>query len=210
MPDSIDLQRIFNTVTQQLAEKKDTLNEADSFNHDHGDHMVKIFDLVQNAVAQKSDKPIEEQLSYARKVVQENGDSGSAALYAQGLSNAAERFSGKELNENTVSLLLQSLFSAEKLNEKPQTENNNLLGSLFSSLSGQSGKTRETDQSFDLDNILQAGMTFYQSKQDGDTNMEAIMDAIMSGSPMRKTPHREQSASIVTSTIMKFFGNLNG
>jgi len=48
---SIDLHTIFNTVTQQLAEKKDKLNEADSYNHNHGDHMVKIFDLVQNAVA---------------------------------------------------------------------------------------------------------------------------------------------------------------
>jgi hypothetical protein len=208
MANSIDLQTIFNTVTQQLAEKKDTLNEADSYNHNHGDHMVKIFNLVQNAVAQNSDKPVEEQLSYASKEVQEKGDSGSAALYAQGLSKAAERFSGKELNENTIGLLLQSLFSAEKPEEKPQSQDNDIVGSLLSSFMGQSNNATQTDQSFGFDDILQAGLTFYQSKQNGDTNMEAIKDAILSGSPMRKTPHREQSASIVTSTIMNLVGNL--
>lgn len=211
MANSIDLQTLFTTVTQQLAEKKDNLNEADSYNHNHGDHMVKIFDLAKNAVAQKSDRPVEEQLSYASKVVQEKGDSGSAALYAQGLSKAAERFSGRELNENTIAVLLQSLLGSEKPKEtlRQQQQNDDILGSLISGLTGQSGETKESDQSFGLDDILQAGMTFFQSKQDGGTNMDAIMEALMSGSPMKKSPHRKQSASIVTSTILDLIGNLN-
>lgn len=207
MANSIDLHTLLNNVTQRLSEEKDTLNEADDYNHNHGDHMVKIFNLVQNAVSEKSDKPVEEQLSYASKVVRKEGDSGSAALYADGLSKAAERFSGKELDENTVSLLLQSLFSADRPDETSQSQNENILGSLISGLTGQSGESKETDQSFGLDDILQAGMTFYQSKQDGDTNMEAIKDVLMSGSPMKNTPHREQSASIITSTIMELIGN---
>lgn len=52
-------------------------------------------------------------------------------------------------------------------------------------------------------------MTFFQSKQDGETNIEAIMDIFMADSPMKETPHRKQSASIVTETIMKFIGNKN-
>jgi len=210
MTNSIDLQTLFNSVTQQLAEKKDTLNESDSYNHNHGDHMVKIFNLVQNAVEQKSDKPIEDQLSYASRVVQQKGDSGSAALYAEGLSKAAENFSGRELNKNNISILLQSLFGAEKPTQKPKQETGDIMNTLLSEFTNQASREDDADQSFGLDDIIKAGMTFFQSKQDGDTNMEAIMDALMSGSPMRKTPHREQSASIVTSTIMKFFGNLNG
>lgn len=208
MANSIDLKTLFNSVTQQLADKKETLNEADDYNNNHGDNMVKIFDLVQSAVAQKSDKPIEEQLSYASKVVEQKADSGSGALYAQGLSKAAENFSGKELNKNTITLLLQSIFNSDKSEEKPQSENDNIVGSLISGLTGQSGEPNEADQSFGLDDILQAGTSFFQSKQDGDTNMEAIMDGLMAGSPMKKTPHREQSASIVTSTIMNLIGNL--
>ena len=197
MANSIDLQTLFNAVSQQLSEKKDKLNDADAYNHNHGDHMVKIFNLVQSAVSEKSDKPIEDQLSYASKIVKQKGDSGSAALYAEGLSKAAEKFSGRELNENNISVLLQSLFGAEKPSQKPDQRSGNISAA------------DEADQSFGIDDILNAGMSFYQSKQDGDTNLEAIMDAIMGGSPMRKTPHREQSATIVTSTIMKFFGNLD-
>jgi len=234
MANSIDLQALFNTVTQQLADKKDTLNDADTYNHNHGDHMVNIFNLVQNAVAQKSNKPVEEQLSYASKVVKQKADSGSAELYAQGLSKAAKNFSGKDLNKDTVSILLQSILGADKPEQRPQSQTNDALGSLLSGLSGQqdsaqeptpqqgdilgsllsglagqSNEASESDQSFGLNDLFQAGMTFYQSKQDGDTNMEAIMDALMTGSPMKKTPHRKQSASIVTATIMDFVGNLN-
>lgn len=238
MTNSIDLQSLFSTVSQSLEEKKGSLNEADTYNHDHGDHMVKIFNLVQNAVAQKSDQPVEKQLSYASKVVQQKADNGSAALYAQGLSKAADRFSGKELDENTVGILLQSLFSAEKPKQEAkgrdmlgsilssisgqppeasqtqqtqqQSKSDNLLGSLLSGLTGQSSEGgRDSDQSLGLDDLLQAGMTFFQSKQDGDTNIEAIMDIFMAGSPMKETPHRKQSASIITETIMKFIGNMN-
>jgi len=53
MAGNIDLATIFQTVTARLSEKKDTLNEADTYNHDHGDHMVQIFDLIQNAVSKK-------------------------------------------------------------------------------------------------------------------------------------------------------------
>lgn len=239
MANSIDLQTLFKAVAQNLDEKKESLNDADTYNHNHGDHMVNIFNLVQGAVAQKSDQPVQEQLSYASKVVQQKADSGSAALYAQGLSKAAESFSGRDLNENTVGILLQSLLGGEKPEQAPQPQSNNMLGSLLSSLSGQpkdepkpsptpqsqggdllgsllsglTGQSTETsgteDQSLGLDDLLQAGMTFFQSKQDGDTNIEAIMDVLMAGSPMQKTPHRKQSASIVTETIMNLISSMN-
>lgn len=83
-----------------------------------------------------------------------------------------------------------------------------MLGSLLSGLTGQSSEPVESDQSLGLDDLLQAGMAYYQSKQSGDSNMDAIMSALMAASPMGKTSHRAQSASIVTSTIMNFVGNL--
>jgi hypothetical protein len=238
MTSSINLSTLFNTVTQHLAEEQDTLNAADTYNHNHGDHMVKIFNLVENAVAQKSDQSTAEQLSYASKVVEEKADSGSAKLYVQGLEKAASRFSGKDLNENTVGILIQSLLGAEQPEQTSQTQSSNILGSVLSSLTGQtnepveqevppqsqsgdllgsllsgltggSAQTNETDQSLGLDDLLQAGMAFFQSKQNGETNMEAIMDALMASSPMGKTSHRAQSGSIVAATIMNFVKNLN-
>lgn len=208
MAKNVDLKALFQTVTEQLAEKKVNLNEADSYNHNHGDHMVQIFNLVQDAVSQRSDKPLDEQLAFASQKVEEKANNGSGKLYAQGLASAAEKFSGKTLNENNVGELVQSLLGADKPQSEPESQTGGLLGSLLSGLTGQSDET-ETDQKLGLDELLKAGMAFYQSKEDGESNMEAIMDALMASSPMGKTPHRAQSASIVASTLMNYAGNLN-
>lgn len=208
MANNIDLKALFQTVTEQLADKKDNLNEADSYNHNHGDHMVNIFSLIQDAVSQRSDKPLDEQLAFASQVVEEKANSGSGKLYAQGLSSAAKKFSGRSLDQNNLGELVQSLLGAETSQQEPASQTGGPLGSLLSGLTGQSNRAG-TDQQFGLDGLMRAGMAFFQSKQDGESNMDAIMDALMSSSPMGKTPHRAQSASIVTSTLMKFVGNLN-
>ena len=209
MAQNIDLNSIFQTVTEQLSQKKKDLNEADTYNHDHGDHMVQIFDLVQNAVSKKSDKPASDQLEYASKVVEEKAHSGSAKLYAQGLSRAAKNLSGKDLNPESINLLVKGLLNVEPPKENSQSKENKggFLGSLLSGLSGNSASD-QSDQQIGMDELLRAGLTFYQSKQDGDTNTEAIMDALMSASPMGQSSHRSQSGSLVAKTIMDFASKL--
>ncbi|MDF1518952.1 MAG: hypothetical protein RQ728_02310 [Brevefilum sp.] len=236
MASSIDLATLFGSVTKQLAQNKESLNEADSYNHNHGDNMVQIFNLVQNAVAKRSGKPMEDQLAYASQVVKEKTNSGSANLYAQGLEKAAKNLSGQELNEKSMGVLLQSLLGVDQPEPKPPAKSDNILGSLLSGLAGQSsepapsnqssqtdnvlgallsgltGQTSEqsdSDQSLGLDDLMQAGMAYFQSKQSGNSNMEAIISALMAASPMGKSSHRAQSASIVASTIMKFMGSKN-
>jgi len=208
MASSVDLNTLFGSVTKQLAQNKESLNKADSYNHNHGDNMVQIFNLAQNAVAKRSGKPVEDQLAYASQVVKEKTNSGSAKLYAQGLENAARNLSGQDLNEKSIGVLLQSLLGVEQPEPKPQAQSDNILGSLLSGLTGQSDQPTESDQSLGMDDILQAGMAYFQSKQSGESNMEAIMSAMMAASPMGKSSHRKQSGSIVASTIMNFVGNL--
>lgn len=209
MSDKLDLSTIFKAVSSQLGQKKETLNEADTYNHDHGDHMVQIFDLIQGAVSKKSDEPIDAQLDYARKVVEEKAQSGSGKLYAEGLSKAAKNLSGSDLNQDTIGTLVKSLLSADKPPQQPEQkqQGGGLLGGLLSSLMGGSGGSDE-DEGLGLDELLRAGLTFYQSKQDGDSNMEAAMDALMAASPMGQSAHRKQSGSIVASTIMNFAQSL--
>jgi hypothetical protein len=195
----MDLSTIFQSVTTQLSEKKETLNNADDYNHDHGDHMVQIFSLIQDAVSKRADKPVADQLKYASKVVEKEADSGSGKLYAQGLANAAKNFSGNDLNPSTIGVLVKSLLNVE---EPQQTQSNdNVLGSLLSGLMGNSDSD-EDGPKLGVDELLRAGMAFYQSKQDGDSNSEAIMGALLAASPLGQSPHRSQSGSLVASTIM--------
>lgn len=206
MASSLDLNTIFKTVTEQLSTQKDNLNEADGYNHDHGDHMVQIFDLVQKAVASKSNQPVADQLDYASKVVEKEAASGSGKLYAQGLSNAAKQFAGSDLNPDNLSTLVKSLLNVEQPEEQPKSTN--LLGSLLSGLMGTSAN-QEEEQKLGVDDLLRSGMAFYQSKQNGESNTEAIMDAVMAASPLGQSAHRSQSGSIVASTILNIASSLN-
>lgn len=209
MANNVDLSQIFQSVTSALASQQNDLNEADSYNHDHGDHMVQIFDLVQQAVSKKSDSPVADQLAYASKMLTKESDSGSAKLYAEGLANAAKSFTGTDLNADNLSMLVKSLMSVESNQAPAQSTGGNAIGSLLSSLMG-GGASSGDDDGLGMDDLLRAGLTFMQSKQDGDTNMEAAMDALLAASPMGQSSHRSQSGSIVGSTIMSFAQNFLG
>ncbi|MBW6465014.1 MAG: DAK2 domain-containing protein [Brevefilum sp.] len=197
----MDLSTIFESVTAQLTDQQSTLNEADTYNHDHGDHMVQIFSLIQNAVSQKSEQPVAEQLNYASQVVEKEADSGSAKLYAQGLAKAAQNFSGSELQPDTLGLLVKSLLNVEEPPQKKQETG--FLGSLLSGLMGKP-ETPKEDQKLGIDELLRAGMAFYQSKQEGGSTTEALMGALMAASPLGASSHRSMSGSLVGSTIMDF------
>jgi hypothetical protein len=172
--------------------------------------MVQIFDLVQQAVSQKSDSPIADQLTYASKMLTKEADSGSAKLYADGLANAAKTFTGSELNADNIGTLVKSLMSVDTDQQAPQSGGDNMLGSLLSGLMGNQGESDDGDSGLGMDDLLRAGLTFMQSKQGGDSNMEAAMDALMAASPMGQSSHRSQSGSIVASTIMNFAQNFMG
>lgn len=202
----MDLSTIFKSVTDQLTDQQKTLNIADDFNHDHGDHMVQIFSLIQNAVTEKAKQPVSDQLEYASQVVEKKAESGSAKLYAQGLANAAKSFSGSELQPNTLDMLVKGLLNVEEPPQKKQE--NDLLGSLLSGLTGKSASA-EKEQKLGVDELLRAGLAFYQSKQEGGSTSDALMGALLAASPLGESKHRSMSASLVASTIMGFAQSMN-
>jgi hypothetical protein len=210
MGNNLNLSDIFQSVSGALASQQNDLNEADSYNHDHGDHMVQIFNLVQKAVSQKSDDSIADQLTYASKMLTKEADSGSAKLYADGLANAAKTFTGSELNPDNLSTLVKGLMNVDTNQQQTQSSNGDMLGSLLSGLMGNQDSANEEDSGLGMDDLLRAGLAFMQSKQGGDSNMDAAMDALMAASPMGQSSHRSQSGSIVASTIMGFAQNFIG
>ena len=205
MASGLDLGKLFGAVTEQLSQNKEDLNKADDYNHNHGDNMVEIFSLIKDSVSKKKDKTVSEQLEYASQVVGEKVNSGSAKLYAKGLSGAAENLAGDDLNPSNVLLLVKGLFGAKetKTEEAADKKQGGFLGSLLGGLLGQSSSSEE-DQGIGLDELLRAGMEFYQSKQEGEDTSKALIDALLAASPLGKSAHRSQSGSIVASTIMNF------
>jgi hypothetical protein len=204
MAKSFDLSSIFQTVYQNLSKEKDSLNEADSYNHDHGDHMVQIFGLIQDAVSKKKEDPVSDQLQFASKILKEEANSGSSKLYTQGLQAAANNLSGSELTPQNVIVLVKSLLGADKEPDtQPENGGGGLIGALISGLTGADKKGSKENNGLDVDDLLRAGLAFYQSKQDGENNTQAAMEALIAASPMGESPHRSQSGTIVASSIMQ-------
>ena len=90
----IDLAKLFGAVAGNLGNQREALNQADTYNNDHGDHMVEIFEVVTQAVKEKKNASPADQLAYASEILRQK-QSGSAQAYANGFAHAAQQFQGQ-------------------------------------------------------------------------------------------------------------------
>lgn len=203
-PGQIDLLSLFKKASKSLAQNKDSLNQADSYNHDHGDHMVEIFEVITQAMKQKKTAQPADQLEYAAQLLREKSTSGSGKLYAQNLEKAAKDIVGKEVNVGTVMTILQSLMGAKNEAAKPAG------GDMLASLLGQLGGSGEgqVGQGIDLGDILNVGMQVMSAKNEGKGGLEALTGALLSGSQMAESDYRSQSGEIVTQALLGALGSM--
>ena len=192
MSSNVDLVKLFSTVAETLIENQASLNKADEYNQDHGDHMVDIFQMITGAVKEAPQDNLSSGLATASKMLTEK-PSGSADMYAKGLAQAAEYFQDQDLDASSVLPLLQTMLGGGEASVSKSA--GGLLDSLMGSLGGEDG--------LDLGDILSAGAAFMQSKEEGDSNLEAAIDAVISASKMGETPHRAQSSKLVADTLLQ-------
>ena len=192
MSSNVDLVKLFSTVAETLVENQASLNKADEYNQDHGDHMVDIFKMITGAVKEAPKNDLSSGLAKASKALVEK-PSGSADMYAKGLAQAAEYFQGQDLDASSVLPLLQTMLGGGEASVSQGA--GGLLDSLVGSLGGEDG--------LDLGDILSAGAAFMQSKEEGDSNLEAAVDAVISASKMGETPHRAQSSKLVADVLLQ-------
>lgn len=220
---NIDLIKLFGTVAKTMAQNKENLNQADTYNHDHGDHMVEIFEVITQAMKEKKTASPADQLAYASQILRQKSQSGSAQIYAEGLSDAASQFKGKSaITTDTAMQLIQALLGAQGSTTLPgsvaQNGGGDLLGSLLGGLMG--GQQAQPQQQpavaeqagplgqIDIGDLLNAGMAFAQTKQSGGSNLDAILNAVVSSSKMSETEHRAQSGTLVANTLLQMVGQM--
>jgi hypothetical protein len=237
---SIDLAQLFGAVASTMAQNREPLNKADTYNKDHGDNMVNVFQTIAKVVQTKSKLDQSGQLASASKELRKN-TSGSAQLYADGLDRASKTFKGKSITPDMATGLIQALMSSSQpantsnqqsqaggdllgsllgslggsqpagnSNQQGQAEGD-LLGSLLGSLGGgsQAGVTNNQKNGLDVGDLLSAGMAFMDGKQKGQSNFEALANAVLVNSPMGQTSHRAQSGALVVNTIMQVLGSMS-
>lgn len=210
-PTGIDLVKLFGAVANSLGEQRETLNQADTYNNDHGDHMVEIFEVVTQAMKEKRNASPADQLAYASEILRRR-QSGSAQVYANGFAQAAQQFQGQSVTTDNAGMLLQTLLGGGQAPVVPSQQaggGSDLLGSLLGGLTGQPSQGQSTDDGLDIGDLLNAGMAFMNAKQQGSSTTEAAINALMSASPLGQSSHRKESGTLVANTIMQVLGSMS-
>lgn len=251
--ESLDLTQLFKTVSGVLAQNQTSLNQADDYNHNHGDNMVEIFDVISKATARKKKAGASRQLAYASQLLRKKSTSGSATVYAQGLEEAAAKFQGQPVTRgNALNListlmgasqpqssggsdmlgsLLGGLMGGQTAQQPTQPQSSDMLGSLLGGLMGGQtaqqpasqpqggdllgsllgGAVEQGDGSgIDTADLIQAAMGYFQATQGGAKPLEALVSAVMAGSRMSGSAHRQQSGELVVSTLLQALGKMGG
>ncbi len=153
----IDLLKLFKLATQNLETQKESLNAADTYNHDHGDHMVEIFDVITQAMKEKKNAEPADQLAYASQLLRKQ-KSGSAAVYADNFKQASNEVknSGGQLDLGMILRLIQSILGGGS-----SSQGGDIIGTLLGSLlgaSGSQGSSQSGSQGGDLLGSLLGGL----------------------------------------------------
>jgi hypothetical protein len=114
-------------------------------------------------------------------------------------------------NQNTGDMLTTLLTGMAQSQQQPtpSTGNADLLGSLLSGLAGAQTSTQQPasaqtgDAGLDLGDILRGGMAYMESKQSGESTMQAVTEALLSGSAMNQSQDRAMSSRLVTNSLLQ-------
>ena len=151
--------------------------------------------LIQSLLGVENSAPVEEESSTSQ------GNLLGSLL--SGLSGSGS--TGQQSQGDALGSLLSSLTGGGSSSQESQ---GGLLGSLLSGATGGETSDQPQEQKIGFDQLLQAGMAYYSSKQSGGSEVQAILQAVMAASPMSNSAHRSQSGTLVASTIMNLAKNL--
>jgi hypothetical protein len=219
-PNQVELSQLFGTVAAALAANRESLNQADPANHNHGDNMVEAFDLIAKTIrSQRTASPAEQLMEASRALGQR--PNGSAQVYARGLERASNQFQGQKfLTPENILLLIQLVMGlTQKAGQPPATPSPQAaIGDLIGALLGAGRAAPQAQQpseragapssspaagGIDLGDLVGAGMAYMRAKQQGADEMTALSRALGAGSAMSGSEHRTQSGALVVNTLLQ-------
>lgn len=205
----VNLANLFGSVVSTLAANREALNQADTYNHDHGDHMVEIFEVVAQAMKAKKSASPADQLAYAAEILRQK-ESGSAKYYAGGLTQAAQKYQGKKITPNNAMDLIQTLLGGGIQGAaQPAPAQPDLLSTLLGGLTGAGQAPSSPQSGLDIGSLLNAGMTYMSAKQRGETDATALVGALTAATSGGNTPYRAQSGALVANALMQALGGMS-
>ena len=200
MSQTINLGSLFQAVTRDLMKSQQSLNQADSYNQDHGDNMVQTFKTITKAVQQKQKRggSDSEAMAFAARKLSKSS-SASAQLYSQSLAKAAEQFQGKKVDVRSGLQLLQTLIGGGQTASQNSSSaaGGDLLDALLGGMGGgQGSQSSDSAAGGDLLGTLLGGMGGSQQSQSSDSATGGdLLGALLGGATGDTQPQAESSGS---------------
>jgi dihydroxyacetone kinase-like protein len=215
MGETIALGSLFQAVTRDLVSNRQVLNQADGYNQDHGDNMVRTFQTITKAVKlkQKQGSSDSAALAYAAKRLSKSGSGASAQLYAQGLTQAAAQLKGKQVDQRSGLQLLQTLIGGggAASGGSQASQGGDLLGSLLGGMAGGAGQQGASSQGSDLLGNLLGGMAGGAGQQGASSQGGDLLGSLLGGMAGGTQQQSQQnSASQGGDLLGSLLGGLTG
>ncbi len=212
----IDLPALFRHAAHVLDGQRQALNQADALNHNHGDHMVEIFQVAAQAAAEQGGSDLAWSMERAAELLRQITGNGSAQVYARGLALMAAQFRQRGLEMADLIPYVQGYLrekgqSGAQEGEEVTSDKSSgevpkaLLAALaeweHAEAALAAGKEK-AGSGLDLGYLFGVGMAYMHAKQKGGDRLDVLSETVVSASPLGKTPHRAQSGIIAVRALL--------
>lgn len=208
----IELAPVFQSVADALTRQRDTFNQADAYNGNHGDHMLEIFSLAAQAAGHEMGKPLGDAMESVASRLSHLVDNGSAQVYARGLRQFGDQFrqqnvSLDDLERYVVGLLKENgPGDARQKSPAPEEQGGDVLKALMNGLANwravESGR-EPSPKPMDAGYLFDLGVAYMQAKARGGSRTQVIADAAASVSPLNDVPYRVESGKLAVQTLLE-------
>jgi hypothetical protein len=189
----VDLQAVFNAVGGALEARRVKLNQMDELNHNHGNHMVEIFQLAAQAALEEQGARLPDAIQRAADLLSARAENGSAQVYGRGLSLLAEQFrQGRIELDDLLRLVQEQLDEGKSDQDGEASRSGEITKALLSALADWEG--------------TEARMAYLQAKQKGGDRLDVLSETVVSASPLGAVPYRHASGVIAVRALLETLG----
>ena len=210
----LDIAPLFRAVALALSERRVELNRMDSYNGNHGDHMVEIFEIATRAAGRIRPENLAAAMANAAQQLREQTHNGSAQIYASGLEQFSQQLQKYQIGLDDLVFYVRSILAEKK--DNPGTPGKEIssggkagviLKVLVSGLSGwqqaESGDSTGSQTGLDMGYLFELGMVYMQAKRRSDRKIDVLADAAVSASPLSQVPYRSDSGRLAMRALLQ-------
>ena len=209
---------VFEAVRQVVRDNQAYFNSADVINHNHGDHMLEIFDLAVQTLHDLQPGDLAGSMMAAGIAIKKLEGNESARVYSDGLIAFAQKLQQYGIEQAELIQFVREKTGEGRLAKRnddmqPVDETGDhddrsgqVLKALVEGLSAwkqmDSGMS-SAGRNLDMGALFELGIIYLQAKQRGGSNIEVLADAAVSASPLNQSAHRKLSGKIAIQAMLK-------